>query len=106
MDEILRKLEQNRKTVEDIGDRIENRETYMENLREYLTTLNEIIKIVLGLQQNMQIALEVNQEFVLQVLTDIIYGMEQEDSVFLLDVLRYGLLKIFDDIIRTLQGEV
>lgn len=98
-------LKKNIELVEQISDRIENREPYMEGLRKYLPFLNQMITIIVGLIQEPGISSELNQGFILQVLSDILYGMEHEDSVFLLDVLRYGLLEIYHYIEEELKSE-
>lgn len=98
-------LKKNIELVEKIGDKIENRNPYMEDLREYLPFLNQMITTIARLIQEPEISLELNQGFILQVLNDILYGMEHEDSVFLLDVLRYGLLEIYHYVETELQSE-
>lgn len=105
MDEFLNALRQHIEAVETIGDQIERGEAYMEALRQYLPSLNEMITVIFGLTQNPEVSLELNRDFVLQVLNDIIYGIEHEDSVFLLDVLRYGLLELYDYTAAELQRE-
>lgn len=82
--------------VEHICNLIEQGEEYIEELTGYLTALNELIGAVLACAQNQETPFTINEQFVLQVLKDIIYGIEHKDSVFLLDVLRYGLLEIYD----------
>ncbi|MCI7129067.1 MAG: hypothetical protein MSA09_00595 [Lachnospiraceae bacterium] len=104
MDKFLCELERHRKVLEEIGDKIENKEPYMDSVKEYLPSLNEMTTAVLELVQNPQIALELNLQFYMQVLNDIVYGVENEDSVFLLDVFRYGLLEIYNYIETELQG--
>ena len=88
-------------TVEAIGTKIEQGETYLDELRGYLPSLNQMIT---GLADPNR-SIELSEEFVLQVLNDIMYGVEQKDSVFLLDVLRYGLLEIYYYIAAELQSE-
>lgn len=83
------------KEVETIGNKIENGEEYMEEIRKYLPSLNSLMAEIFQMTQNPEIGLEMDTEFVLQVLNDILYGIEHRDSVFLLDVLRYGLLEIY-----------
>lgn len=104
MDQFLGILEQHMEIVDGISNKIENREGYMEGLKEYLPFLNEIVPGLLVLLQNPGYKFEINQEFVLQVLADILYGVENEDPVFLLDVLRYGLQIIYSYISLELQG--
>ena len=105
MNEFLNELQQNIEAVENIELKIEQGKTYMDELKEYLPSLNKMMTEILGFVQNSEINIELNPEFVLQVLNDIIYGIENEDSVFLLDVLRYGLLEIYDYIAAELQSE-
>lgn len=103
--EFLEKLQQHIGIVEKIGDNIENRGNYMEDIRQYLPYLNQIITEILQMRQNPEILLEIDQVFVIQVLNDILYGIENRDAVFLLDVLRYGLLEIYYYIEKELQSE-
>lgn len=105
MEEFYDLLRKNTKLVEEIGERIENRQSYIEELRAYLPSLNQMVTTILGIMQEPQIVLELNQAFILQVLSDILYGMENEDSVFLLDVLQYGLLEIYNYVGTELQSE-
>lgn len=95
MDEFLSILQQHIDVVGKIADQMENGENYFNELQGYLSPLNQMITEIFELMNNPQIQLEVNRDFILQVLNDIAYGMEQEDRVFLLDVLRYGLLEIY-----------
>lgn len=105
MKEFLEALQQHIGLVEKIGDKIEQKEAYMEDIREYLPYLNQMITAIFDLMQNPQNPLEIDRGFVLQVLNDVVYGIENEDSVFLLDVLRYGLLEIYYYIGTELQSE-
>lgn len=95
MDEFLNVLQQHIDVVGEITDKMENGENYFDELQGYLPPLNQMITEIFELINNPQIRLDVNRDFILQVLNDIAYGMEQEDRVFLLDVLRYGLLEIY-----------
>lgn len=105
MDELLNCLGQQIEMVEELGDRIEQGEACMDQVRNYLPSLNQMITMIFDLQKTPGCTLEMSREFVFQVLNDIIYGIENEDYVFLLDVLRYGLLEIFDYIAMELQSE-
>lgn len=105
MKDFLIELQHQRETVKEIASKIENGSEYMEELRSYLPILNQTIITLFKMIQNSAIQLEINQKFVLQVLNDIIYGIEHEDSVYLEDVLRYGLLEIFDYLGTELQSE-
>jgi len=104
MNEFISVLQQHIDTVELIGNKIENGEAYMADMKAYLPDLNQMITTIFELVQNPQIQLSINPQFVLQVLNDIIYGIETEDSVFLLDVLRYGLLEVYYYTGTELQG--
>lgn len=95
MNEFLNLLQSQIETAEEIGNKIENGEEYMEDIRDYLPSLNQMVTSIFQIAQEPDSVLEINAEFVLQVLNDILYGMEHRDSVFLLDVLRYGLLEIY-----------
>lgn len=83
--------------VESICNLIENEQEYMGELTGYLPVLNETIQYLLAYSQNPDIPLMIEEQFVVQLLQDILYGMEQQDSVFLLDALRYGLLELYCD---------
>ena len=84
---------------------IENEDEYNGELTGYLPFLNQIISYLLGCSQNPAVSFTINEQFVLQVLQDILYGIEHQDSVFLLDALRYGLLEIYKYGIEELQSE-
>ena len=77
---------------------------YLEELNGSLPALNKIINGLFELLQTPEFGLEISTDFILQVLNDILYGIENEDAVFLLDVLRYGLLSVFYYIISELQS--
>lgn len=104
MDNFFELLNQHIEAVEAIGNKIEADEPYMDAMRAYVPSLSQMITTVYQLAE--EGALQLSQEFVTQVLNDILYGMEQEDAVFLLDVLRYGLLEIYDYLLAELQKEV
>lgn len=104
MNEFLNLLQSQIETAEQIGNKIENGEEYMEDVREYLPSLNQMLTSIFQIAQKPETAFDINTEFVLQVLNDILYGIEHRDSVFLLDVLRYGLLEIYYYIGTELQG--
>lgn len=106
MDAFLSELQQNIETVDKLGNLIENGECYMDELKADLPIINQMVQKIFGLMTDPQIQLEISREFVLQVLNDIIYGVEQDDPVFLLDVLRYGLLEIYYFVGAELQGEI
>lgn len=104
MDNFLDLLNQHIELVDTIGNKIEAGDPYMDDMRAYVPSLSQMITTIGQLAE--EGALQLSQEFVAQVLNDILYGMEQEDSVFLLDVLRYGLLEIYDYLRAELQKEV
>lgn len=105
MNNFLVNLQEQIERVELIAKKIESNEAYMEELKGYLPMLNQTILTLFDVIQNCTIPIEINSEFVLQVLNDILYGIEQEDSVYLLDVLRYGLIEIYVYIGMELQRE-
>lgn len=105
MDEFFKMLQQEIDDLALIGDKIEKEENYMGELKACLPTINKRVQEIFSLAENPQTTLEINRDFVLQVLNDLIYGIEQEDAVFLLDVLRYGLLEIYYFVGSELQGE-
>ena len=82
--------------VKDICFLIENEEGYQERLAGYFPVLTETIEYILNCAHSPEISFVVNERFVIQVLKDILYGMEHQDSVFLLDVLRHGLLDLYE----------
>lgn len=104
MNEFLNLLQSQIETAKQIGNKIENGDAYMEEIRAFLPQLNRMIIAIFEMLQNPESALELNPDFVTQVLNDILYGIENCDSVFLLDVLRYGLLEIYYYIGTELQG--
>jgi hypothetical protein len=105
MDEFLSTLQQEINHLDQIGNKIEKEENYMGELKACLPTINQRIQAIFALAADPQTELDISQEFVLQVLNDFLYGIEQEDMVFLLDVLRYGLLEIYYFVGTELQGE-
>ncbi len=106
MNEFLNLLQLHLEAAEKIGNKIENGEEYMEEIRQYLPSLNQLVTEIFRLAENPENGLEINTEFVLQVLNDILYGIEHRDSVYLLDVLRYGLLEIYGYLAEELQNGV
>ena len=105
MDELMNGIQRHIETVEAIGTKIEQGETYLDELICYLPSLNQMITGIFEMLADPNRSIELSEEFVLQVLNDIMYGVEQKDSVFLLDVLRYGLLEIYYYIAAELQSE-
>lgn len=104
MNEFLSLLQSHIDTAEQIGNKIENGEDYMEDVRQYLPSLNRMVTDIFQMAQEPDSVLEINAQFIMQVLNDILYGIEHRDSVFLLDVLRYGLLEIYAYIGTELQN--
>lgn len=105
MNEFMEMLQKHEKQVMQISEKIENGECYLDDLREYLPMLNQMMLSIFAQMDDPQVQLDLNKEFVLQVLNDIVYGIEQEDDVYLLDVLRYGLLEVYAYVGAELQGE-
>lgn len=103
MKDFLIELKTQIKVVEAIAYKIDNGQAYMEELKAYLPKLNQIITEILKKISDHMI--DINQNFVLQVLNDIIYGIEQDDAVILEDVLRYGLIEIYEYVGIELQSE-
>ena len=101
---MIEELQMHIERVENICRLIENREEYNEELTSYVGALNTMVNDILACSQNQAIPFFINEEFVLHVLKDIIYGMENKDSVFLLDTLRYGLLEIYYYTVEELQS--
>lgn len=98
-------LQQHIDFVEQLTAKIENNEYYIDELRGYLPPLNRMIQQIFALYDQSMGRIELNIDFVVQVLQDIVCGIEHEDEVYLLDVLRYGLLEIYCYIETELQGE-
>lgn len=90
--------------IEHICQLIESGNYYMDELNRQLTEINGIAGEVLKISEKKE-QISIDETFVLLVLKDIIYGIEHKDSVILLDTLRYGLLKIYDDIEDGLAGK-
>lgn len=105
MKNFLIELQHQSEMLEEIVTKIENGEAYMEELKAYLPVLNQTITTLFGMIKNPAIHLEINPDFVLQVLNDIIYGIEKEDPVYLADVLRYGLIEVYGYVGTELQRE-
>ena len=73
-----------------ICDAMLKRENYMEKMPECVAAINRAVV------PRMQEAGD-QASYILQVLEDMMYGMSQEDKVFLLDVLRFGVLPLFEE---------
>ena len=95
MDDFMEQLQRNITEVEQIADRIEAGEEYREDIKTYLPELNAMVSAVFAISRGEAPLVPLDQGFATQVLQDVLYGLEQSDSVFLLDALRYGLLEIY-----------
>lgn len=104
-DDFLAGLQHQRNQAVAITEKIGQGEAYMGELKQYIPMLNQTITDLFDMIQSGAVDLEINQKFVLQVLSDLLYGMEKEDPVYLEDVLRYGLMEIYDYIGTELQGK-
>lgn len=105
MKNILSELQIQSELVEELAGKAESGEAYLEELKSYLPVLNQTIVQLFEIIREPRNNIDISQDFVLQVLNDIIYGIEKEDSVCLADVLRYGLVEVFNYIAIELQGE-
>lgn len=105
MKNFLDELRNQSEIIEQLAVKIEGGEPYERELKEYLPVLNQTIAKLFKIIQNPTNPIEISQDFVLQVLHDILYGIEKEDTVCLADVLRYGLIEIFDYVGSELQSE-
>lgn len=103
MNEFLAYLMEHMNHIEALCDRIETRVEYLAELRMLLPQVNQSISVILSLQEENPEIVELNQAFVSQVLKDLVYGIEKEDGVYLLDVLRYGLLPIYGYVLDIIQ---
>lgn len=103
MKNFLDELQNQREMAEELATKVECGEAYMEEMNVFLSTLNEMIAELFELMQDPVNPIELSRDFVLQVLNDIIYGVEKKDSVCLADVLRYGLIEIFDYVAAEMQ---
>ena len=88
-------LKESIRKIKNICTLIEDEKEYIYELKANISKIQENICLILSYAQEGQHAFEINEEFVLQVLKDIVYGIEHQDAVFLLDALRYGLLQIY-----------
>lgn len=104
MKNFLVELQEMSRKAEELTVKIEDGENYMEQLKACLPTLNQMVMRLFEMAQNPGNQVEISQDFLAQLLNDIIYGIEKEDSVYLIDVLRYGLIEFFDYVAIELQG--
>lgn len=72
-----------------VCDALLKRENYLEKMPECIAAINQAVV------PRMEEA-EEKASYILQVLEDMMYGMSQQDEVFLLDVLRFGVLPLFE----------
>ncbi len=82
--------------LDEICNLIESEEDYISVLNGYLPALNQTIHYILLCSQDETNPFMINEQFVVQVLQDILYGMEHQDAVILLDTIRYGLMEIYN----------
>lgn len=91
--------------LDEICTLIESDEEYAAVLNGYLPELNQVIHYILCYSQDSTNSFTINEQFVIQVLEDVLYGMEHQDSVILLDTIRYGLMEIYSYGKDELQSE-
>lgn len=96
------KLQENIELVQQICWLLESEQEYTESLTQYLPILNQTIYQILQYAQDTENSFNINEQYVLQVLRDIMYGIEHSDSVILLDVFRYGLIPMYSYTIENL----
>lgn len=105
MIKICKDIETNQENLVSICQKIEDHEEYMGQLKDSLNSINVVTTELIDILQKPDSGLELNIAFYMQILNDVIYGIENEDSVFLLDVLRYGLLEVYKYIETELAGK-
>lgn len=71
------------KKIEYVCGKIINKENYMEEMSECVQAINAACMILMEDTKE--------QEMLIPMLEDVVYGMTQTDDVFLLDVLRFGM---------------
>ena len=81
--------------LQEIADKMEHGQADMSEIKSYLPSMNQLITMIIELSAGPVPKIELNNEFLIQVLNDVVYGIENEDPVFLQDVLQYGLLEIY-----------
>lgn len=94
MESYMKKLPEVIVEMENICRKIENKEEYNVEIKEYIPVLNQVVMEILELSSDSSNGFMINDNFVLQVLKDMLYGIANADTVYLLDVLRYGLLEV------------
>lgn len=106
MKEFIVNLYQNIEKLQEIIDKIKKNQPYIADVKQYLPCMNQIMQMIFNMAENTETQLQINNEFVIQVLKDTLYGIEHEDPVFLQDVLQYGVLEIYKYIIDELEDGV
>lgn len=95
---IKEKVLENIKQVKNICSAIDSGENYYDKMVNYFPEMKQMISKIL--ENNL-----INEQFVLQVLNDIVYGMEKQDEVILRDTLRYGLQELYQYFYEICQKE-
>lgn len=91
--------------LENILNKAENGAGIVSEIRSYLPSMNHVVTAMIELSTEPNKSIELNHEFVIQVLNDIVYGIQNEDEVYLQDVLQYGLLEIYNYVSDELRNE-
>lgn len=81
--------------IASVCDAMLKRDNYMEKMPECIIAINQAVV------PRMEEA-EDEVSYILQVLEDMMYGMSQQDEVFLLDALRFGVLPLFEQKYRSI----
>ena len=76
--------------IKNICDAMLKKENYMDKMPECITSINHAIMSLIEETGG-------DASNILQVLEDMMYGMSQQDEVFLLDVLRFGILPLLEE---------
>ena len=92
-------------SLENILNKAENGVGIVSEIRSYLPSMNQVVTTMVELSTEPNKSIELNHEFVIQVLNDIVYGIQNEDEVYLQDVLQYGLLEIYNYVSDELRNE-
>lgn len=79
--EVLKKAIEN---LDIVCEKIKTKENYMQEMPKCVEAVNGAVMMLLAEENS-------NQKYILQLLEDMMYGMTQQDEVFLLDVLCFGL---------------
>ena len=70
--------------IDKLCQKIINKENYMIDMPACIQAINQACEIILKYNNH--------SEEIIPILEDVMYGMTQRDEVFLLDVLRYGMM--------------